>query len=230
MNNGMEYSDLGLSWADRMLVWAVPPLLGAVVGWFLPAIADWATGLAWVPFQGPLELIASIQGPWIVIVTAVLGLLAGMVLSHIAIKESLAVRLSDKEITLRIHEAERTFRREEVSAAFMDGKQLVLLGNEGEELYREKPEAKRETVAEAFMRHGYSWRDRDPFADHYVRWVADTPGLTPSMNALFLAREKAIENDDQEDAADLRRELSKLGITVRDDGKRQYWRQHGQKP
>ena len=39
------------------------------------------------------------------------------------------------------------------------------------------------------------------------------------MNALFLAREKAIENDDQEDAADLRRELSKLGITVRDDGK-----------
>ncbi|WP_339295762.1 DUF308 domain-containing protein [Paenibacillus sp. FSL W7-1279] len=230
MNNGMEYSELGLSWADRMLVWAVPPLLGAVVGWFLPAIADWATGLAWVPFQGPLELIATIQGPWIVIVTAVLGLLAGMVLSHIAIKESLAVRLSDKEITLRIHEAERTFAREEVSAAFMDGKQLVLLGNEGEELYREKPEAKRETVAEAFMRHGYSWRDRDPFADHYVRWVADTPGLTPSMNALFLAREKAIENDDQEDAADLRRELSKLGITVRDDGKRQYWRQHGQKP
>ncbi|AYB46096.1 YqeB family protein [Paenibacillus lautus] len=230
MNNGMEYSDLGLSWADRMLVWAVPPLLGAVVGWFLPAIADWATGLAWVPFQGPLELIASIQGPWVVIVTAVVGLLAGTVLSHLAIKESLAVRLSDKEITLRIHEAERTFRREEVSAAFMDGKQLVLLGNEGEELYREKPEAKRETVAEAFMRHGYSWRDRDPFADHYVRWVADTPGLTPSMNALFLSREKAIENDDQEDAADLRRELSKLGITVRDDGKRQYWRQHGQKP
>lgn len=230
MNNGMEYSDLGLSWADRMLVWAVPPLLGAVVGWFLPAIADWATGLAWVPFQGPLELIASIQGPWVVIVTAVLGLLAGMVLSHLAIKESLAVRLSDKEITLRIHEAERTFMREEVSAAFMDGRQLVLLGNEGEELYREKPEAKRETVAEAFMRHGYSWRDRDPFADHYVRWVADTPGLTPSMNALFLAREKAIENDDQEDATDLRRELSKLGISVRDDGKRQYWRQHGQKP
>ncbi|MEF7439528.1 DUF308 domain-containing protein [Paenibacillus lautus] len=230
MNNGMEYSDLGLSWADRMLVWAVPPLLGAVVGWFLPAIADWATGLAWVPFQGPLELIASIQGPWVVIVTAVVGLLAGTVLSHLAIKESLAVRLSDMEITLRIHEAERTFRREEVSAAFMDGKQLVLLGNEGEELYREKPEAKRETVAEAFMRHGYSWRDRDPFADHYVRWVADTPGLTPSMNALFLLREKAIENDDQEDAADLRRELSKLGITVRDDGKRQYWRQHGQKP
>lgn len=230
MNNGMEYSDLGLSWADRMLVWAVPPLLGAVVGWFLPVIADWAMGLAWVPFQGPLELIASIQGPWVVIVTALVGLLAGTVLSHLAIKESLAVRLSDKEITLRIHEAEQTFTRAEVSAAFMDGKQLVLLGNEGEELYREKPEAKRETVAEAFKRHGYSWRDRDPFADHYVRWVADSPGLTPSMNALFLAREKAIKNDDQEDAADLRRELSKLGITVRDDGKRQYWRQHGQKP
>ncbi|MFG1735141.1 DUF308 domain-containing protein [Paenibacillus sp. 843] len=230
MNNGMEYSDIGLSASDRILVWAVPPLLGAVIGWFIPAIADWATGLAWVPFQGPLELIASIQGPWVVIVTAVLGLLAGMILSHVAIKESLAVRLSDKEITLRIHEVDHTFAREEVSAVFLDGKQLVLLGNEGQELYREKPEAKRDVVAEAFKRHGYSWRDRDPFADHYVRWVADSPGLTPSMNALFLAREKAMENEDKKDAADLRQELSKLGITVRDDGKKQYWRQHGQRP
>ncbi|MGO4788878.1 DUF308 domain-containing protein [Paenibacillus sp. 2KB_20] len=201
MNHGMEYSDLGLSASDRILIWAVPPLLGAVVGWFIPAIADWATGLAWVPFQGPLELIASIQGPWVVIVTAILGLLAGMVLSHIAIKESLAVRLSDQEIRLRMHDAEQTFTRDEVSAVFLDGKQLVLL-----------------------------WRDHDPFADHYVRWVADSPELTPSLNALFLAREKAMENEDKEDAADLRRELSKLGITVRDDGKRQYWRQHGQRP
>ena len=60
--------------------------------------------------------------------------------------------------------------------------------------------------------------DRDPFADDYVRWVADSPELTPGMNALFLARE-AMENEDKEDATDLRRELSKLGITVRDDGK-----------
>ena len=135
--------------------WSGPcRLLGAVVGWFLPAIADWATGLAGA-FSGPLELIATIQGPWIV--TAVLGLLAGMVLSTLPLK-SLAVRLSDKEITLRIHETERTFARE-VSAVFLDGK-LVLLGTEGQELYREKPEAKRDAVAEAFKRHGYSWRPR----------------------------------------------------------------------
>ena len=41
------------------------------------------------------------------------------------------------------------------------------------------------------------------FADHYVRWVADSPELTPSLNALFLAREKAMENEEKEDAADL---------------------------
>lgn len=29
-----------------------------------------------------------------------------------------------------------------------------------------------------------------------------------------------MENEDKEDAADLRRELSKLGITVRNDGKK----------
>ncbi|KZS47191.1 hypothetical protein AWU65_15280 [Paenibacillus glucanolyticus] len=230
MHNGGEYTDLGLSASDRILIWTAPPILGAVVGWFLPAIADWATGLAWVPFQGPLELIASIQGPWVVILTANLGLIAGMLLSRIAVKESLALQLSDQEITFSLHEAKQTFAREEVSAVFLDGKQLVLLGAEGQELYRAKPEAKRAAVAEAFRSHGYSWRDSDPFADHYVRWVVDSPGLTPSMNALFLAREKALEMEEKEDAADLRRELSKLGITVRDEDSRQYWRPHGQRP
>ncbi len=51
--------------------------------------------------------------------------------------------------------------------------------------------------------------------------------MTAAMNALFEAREKALREDDKDEADDLRRELSKLGVTVRDEGKRQYWRLHG---
>lgn len=220
----MEYTDIGFFRLDRILIWGVPPLLGGVIGWFIPAIAKWGTGLTWVPFQGPLELIASFNEPWFVIITAILGLIAGIVLSYISFHESLLVRLSDREITLRINKTEQAFAREDVAVAFLDGKQLVLLGLQGQELSREKSESKSTLVAEACKKHGYSWLDGDPFANEYVRWVADSPELTPSMNALLLVREKALEKGEKKDVADLRRELAKLGITVRNEGKKQYWR------
>lgn len=227
MNNQKERTVLGLSTLDKILIRVVPPVLGGVLGWFIPAIAKWATSLAWVPFQGPLEIITSFHGPWVVIVTAFLGLIAGIWLSDVAMKESLFIHLSDKEVRFTIHESEQIFKRDEVSAVFMDGKHLVLLGMKGQELYREKPEVNKVQVAEAFVRHGYSWQEGDPFANEYKRWVPDSPELTASVNALFMAREKAIAKDEKEDTADLRQELSKLGITVRDKEKRQYWRQHG---
>jgi cysteinyl-tRNA synthetase len=148
----------------------------------------------------------------------------------IAVKESLQIRLSDREVRLKIHDEERVFERQEVAAIFLDHKQLVLLDMNGRELLREEADGKPKALAEAFIRAGYDWREQDPFAHEYARWVADAPGLSPGANALFLAREKAIGRDDKEDAEDLRQELSKLGVTVRDEKKRQYWRMHGRRP
>lgn len=230
MNNRLEWTELGVSRTDKIMIWTVLPVVGAVVGWFIPALAKWASELPWVPFQGPLKLISSLHGAWVSIATASLGVLAGGWLSMAVMRESLRIGLSDQEVRLQIRNEERAFKKEEVAAVFPDNKQLVLLGVDGRELYREKPEAKREHLAEAFIRHGYDWREQDPFTHEYVRWAADCPELSPSVNVLFLARDKAIGKDEKEDAEDLRRELSKLGVTVRDEGKRQYWRMHGRRP
>jgi hypothetical protein len=46
------------------------------------------------------------------------------------------------------------------------------------------------------------------------------PGLPAGANALFTAREKA----DSDDSRELRSELAKLGVLVRDDKGKQYWR------
>ncbi|CAM3641511.1 MULTISPECIES: YqeB family protein [Paenibacillus] len=227
MDKRTVWTELGLSTVDKMLIWAIPPVLGGVLGWFLPVIAEWASSLPWVPFQGPLELVASLHGPWVALITALLGLLAGMWLSHAAIRESLHVRLSDRELQLSVNGAEAVYTREDIFAAFLDGKELVLVGQQGQELYRQKIEGKARLFTEEFLRHGYPWREGDPYADEYRRWVANSPELTAAMNALFEAREKALREDDKDDADDLRRELSKLGVTVRDEGKRQYWRLHG---
>jgi hypothetical protein len=50
---------IGHSAGDKVLLFGGLPLLGLVLGFFLPRIADWAAGRAWVPFQGVLKMIAA---------------------------------------------------------------------------------------------------------------------------------------------------------------------------
>jgi hypothetical protein len=54
--------------------------------------------------------------------------------------------------------------------------------------------------------------------------VPDLPGLPAGADALLRARERAIERDRRDDARELRRELGLIGVVLRDDSKRQYWR------
>jgi hypothetical protein len=54
--------------------------------------------------------------------------------------------------------------------------------------------------------------------------VEDLPELPTGANAILRARARALERGDTEDAAQLRRELGKLGIVVREEAKRQSWR------
>ena len=43
---------IGHSTGDKVLLFGGLPLVGLVLGFFLPRIADWAAGHSWVPFQG----------------------------------------------------------------------------------------------------------------------------------------------------------------------------------
>jgi cysteinyl-tRNA synthetase len=66
-----------------------------------------------------------------------------------------------------------------------------------------------------------------PRARHFRRWVADMPELPVDADALLRAREKALDKGDDDDAAELRAQLAKLGVVVRDQKERQYWRRSG---
>lgn len=146
---------------ERALVWVGFPLIGAGAGWLLKALAGWATSLPWVPFQGPLELVASIPDPSATIGSLALGIVAGLVVAVLA-------------------------ERDYVRVTWVPG--------------------------------------GDPHKDEYRRWVEDLPELPTGANAILRARAPALERGDTEDAAQLRRELGKLGIVVREEAKRQSWR------
>ncbi|MEU1850280.1 hypothetical protein ABZ499_13665 [Streptomyces sp. NPDC019990] len=198
---------------------------GAVGGALLPLLARWLLTLPWAPFEGPAELLTSIPEPALTLGTVAVGALGGLLLGLTAAHESLSVGISGTRATLTIRDSSQAFTREEISVLFRDGKQLVLLGPDGMELARERCGLPWQRLAAALAEHGYEWAEEDPYRAEFRRWVPGTPGLPEGADALLRARAQARKHaDDAKDARELRGELLRLGVVVRDEEKRQYWR------
>lgn len=220
-----ESTAVGFSTAIRVLIFAGCSVLGLALGYFIPLIAKWALTLPWVPFEGPLKLITSFSGVWVTVVTTLLGLLAGLWFAEEVIKDTLHVVVSGETIRLKKDGAVQEFRRATISTVFLDGKQLVILGSNGEEHARETYDWASGRIADALTEHGYSWSPGgDPYKEQFRRWVLDTPELPPAVNALLKAREIALRKKEKGEAKELRREVAKHGVVVRDEETRQYWR------
>lgn len=216
---------IGFSVAIRVLIFAGCIILGIALGYFIPLIAKWALTLPWVPFEGPLKLITSFSGVWVTVVTSFLGLLAGLWFAEEVIKDTLRVVVSGETIRLEKDGIVQDLSLADISLVFLDGKQLVILGNAGEELARETYEWASGRIAVALTEHGYPWSPGgDPYQEQFRRWVLDTPDLPPAVNALLKAREIALQKKEKGEAKELRREVSKLGFVVKDEETRQYWR------
>ena len=211
---------------ELAVVWVGFPLVGAGAGLLLKSIAGWVTGLAWVPFQGPFELIDSVPEPQATIGGMAVGALAGLVVAFLAHRDYVTVTVDPRQVTVAHAGSTVSAPRAGVSAAFVDGKEIVLLGLEAEELARvggDLPSAER--LGAAFAEHGYPWRpDGDPYRTAFRRWIDGDPDLPGRANALFTARAQALEKGDREDATELRAELAALGYVVREERKRQFWR------
>ncbi|MFF5966879.1 hypothetical protein ACFY64_24740 [Streptomyces collinus] len=198
---------------------------GAVAGALLPLLARWLLTLPWAPLEGPAELLTSVPEPALTLGTIAVGVLGGLLLGFTAVHESLSVRVSDTHVTLTVRDSAQEFPREEISVFFRDDKQLVLLGPDSLELAREHCGLNWQRLADALTEHGYAWAEEDPYRAEFRRWVPGTPGLPPGADALLRARAQARKReDDAKDARELRGELLRLGVVVRDEEKRQYWR------
>ncbi|TDD66477.1 hypothetical protein E1262_22215 [Jiangella aurantiaca] len=216
---------VGRSVWEAVLVWAGFPVLGALLGLGVRPLADWILETSWVPDIGPARFVAELPQPQASIATVAAGVVLGVVVALTAQGEVLRVGVGPSAVTLTRDGTTRTIARGDVTAVFADGKELVLTGRSGEELAREKSDLATGRLAAAFTGQGYPWRaDGDPHRDEYRRWVPDEPELPAGANAVLKARAGALEKGDQKDLAELREELGKLGVVVRDQDKRQYWR------
>ncbi|MGD9484791.1 hypothetical protein WDH52_16275 [Streptomyces sp. TRM70308] len=216
---------------DDTTVVAQPPWLtpaftavGAAGGWLVRLLAQWLVGLPWAPLQGPAELLTSVPEPWLTVGTVVAGALLGLGLGFVAHHESLRVAVSGDGVRLTLKGESEDFPREAVGGVFRDGERLVLLDRDGGELAREECDLAADRLATAFTAHGYPWTEGDPHAAEFRRWVPESPGLPEGADALLKARERALKAKDGADTRELRRELARLGVVVREERHRQYWR------
>jgi hypothetical protein len=228
--NTQQRAVIGHSTTDKLVLFGGLPLVGLVLGLFLPRIADWATTLRWVPFQGPLKLIAGWDQWWVSVICIVIGLLAGVLLAAIALEDTLKVTVTGQSVEFLKNQQTVTVPREKVAVAFLDGKEIVLQDPTSRELAREKHDqlkSEAKQIPAAFRAHGYPWSESgDPQADRFRRWVEDEPELPPTVNAGLKARSRAFDQGDKgkADLRELRDEVTKLGYTVKDKEKKQYWR------
>ncbi|MDX8035605.1 hypothetical protein SK803_35845 [Lentzea sp. BCCO 10_0856] len=210
--------------AVRYGIWVLCPAVGAAAVWGLKLAARWITTLGWFPFQGVFELVTDIPEPWATVAALAVGALVGGVFALFWAAEMMTVEISHDRVTLRKDDKTFDFGRNEVESAFADGKQLVLLSPDGAELARETSDLSKARLERAFTGQGYRWRDGDPFANDFRMWVEHAPDLAADVNALFTARRKAISKYENEEAAELAREIRKRGVYVKDEKKRQYYR------
>ncbi|WP_308042514.1 hypothetical protein [Micromonospora sp. PLK6-60] len=214
--------------AELAVLWGGFPLLGAGVGWLFATVAPWvATELRWVPFRGLFKAVAELPDRTALIGAVAVGVLAGVAVAAAGHRDRLTVSVERHRVRMRRAGQVQEFPRTAVRAAFLDGTALVLLGAREQELVRERADLDGARLAAAFRRHGVPWTDGDPHRDAYRRWVAGLPGLPAGADVLLGARQRAVERDRRGEARELRGELARLGVVVRDDDKRQYWRLSG---
>ncbi|GAA3183215.1 MULTISPECIES: hypothetical protein [Streptomyces] len=220
--------------SHRILVAIGFPALGAAAGLLLKALADWAASWPWVPWEGLVELIHKAPEPTATVVSLLVGALAGGVIVFLAEYGYTTVTIEEDRITTSRGDVRQSVPRTAVRAVFADRGRLVILGERGEELAVEHKSEGADLpsvaqLAKGFRAHGYPWlADGDPYRDAYRRWVEEMPGLPAGGNALLKARAEALRKKEEKEVAELRRELTKLGVVVHDTGGRQWWRRVGQ--
>lgn len=215
---------LWFSRGDRFLLIAAAVIIGGLVGFALPYVASWGASLTWTPFQGPLELIASWSQWWVRYVCIGVGVLLGLALVGVAFFETARVAVSEAHVRITERGESVSVSKSQVGVVFVDGKELVLLDGASRQLVRVPSEEKRDAIESVFEKRGYSVAPADPYDDLYHLWVPDTPGLAPEVNAVLKARDMALKKRSVSDARELRSELDRLGVVVRDKKTSQYWR------
>ena len=103
---------------------------------------------------------------------------------------------------------------------------LVLLGTAAEELARERSDLRADRLARGLHRPRLAVAGRRRSVRGRVPALGRrrTAGLPAAAHALLRARQRALEQGHHDDARQLRDDLARFGVVVREERRRQFWR------
>ncbi len=224
MTAALDKTTVRHSAALHLALWTMLPAAGALAGLVLSRIPSWIAALPWFPNQDKISELAEVIGFKMTLTLTVVGFLVGCLLAISVYDHVVSVTVDTQNITITRSGKKTTLSAADVHCAFVDDGHLVVLGSASEELAREKTGLPQKALHNAFTSHGYCWRDRDPYADSFTRWIDGASGLSQDANAILRARQHALDSGDSDDLRELRTELACHRIVVRDSGKHQQWR------
>lgn len=233
MHNDTNYNNtiIGVGRIERFL-WIIGfSIIGAVVGYFFSYILSWANNIERFSNSRRLSLITKITdfvnstiGEWDTLLFIIIGIVGGIYLGKILLRESPTVSISDYSIAIDNDLESLTFARNEIQEIYYDKDELIIIGTTDHELLRESYDIKEEKLKNTFKNHNYPFSLNDPYKTYFKQWSSSTDELSIAANALMKARELAIKNKEEDEVIGIRNELSKLGVIVKDDDTKQYWR------
>ena len=160
MNNGKPVDPAeigGFEANDRLFVFGIFGAVGLALGLLLPLLAQWASQVPWMPFQGPLQLLGSFNNSWLTWVRPLAGLILGLLLALYTIHTSAVLSFSGDLIRVRKGSRETVIRRDQVDGVRRQGSTITILNATGRELFKDDVEGDRDEHRDAFIRHGYPW-------------------------------------------------------------------------
>ncbi len=135
---------IGHSTSDKVVLFGGLPLAGAVLGFFLPRIADWAAGEVGSvpgPARADLDMGQLVGGRDLYAV----GLLAGILLAGMALEDTLKVTITNSGIEFLKNQKTVRVPRDQVAVVFLDGREIVVQDPSSRELARERHDQLRAT-------------------------------------------------------------------------------------
>lgn len=148
----------GLTRVDGVVIGSVCVAVGIALGFFLPAIANFASRFP-IPFGGLFEALSSFDNPVVVIARPAIGAVLGLVVTAAIIMGSprLTIGSDGIEIAKRDAPSLRITRESFFSAYYNTEGQLTILTKGGHQAFVGSVEGKKDRVAAAFKDRGYRW-------------------------------------------------------------------------
>src|SRR5699024_11053270 len=130
-------STIGMSFLEKLIAVLSPVVLG-VIGWILPKLLGLVTKIPVLSDSMIIRLLDSFNALWLSVILMIIGVVIGILVALAVYSEALKMSIKEQEIQIDRYDKKSIIKKSEAKNIFMEDHTVVITGNKGQELLREK--------------------------------------------------------------------------------------------